>query len=274
MILKAQQQQKQEILDFLNLDQDNNFFLIGDIETYDLHSEIQTTYVKILNNKIQSVILIYNATLLFYDPFFKLEWGEIYQFLIEHKLANINISQAIFDHFQNELENNNVFQIHKQYLAKLNNLTSHSTENVVKATKEDIANIVLSRLKIKEFFEFSSSYENELKLYNASFDSDVLNPFIIKNDKNEVISCAAIMINASNKSIIGGVYTLKEYRNQGLASKVVAAISNWIINNNRVPVLFYHNQHAGKVYKKIGYQEIGILYTITFNWEKLKEQNV
>lgn len=52
-----------------------------------------------------------------------------------------------------------------------------------------------------------------------------------------------IAINAANISIIGGVFTLEgAYRKKGYASQVVGAISNFVIDNNRIPMLFYHNE--------------------------------
>lgn len=66
------------------------------------------------------------------------------------------------------------------------------------------------------------------------------NPFIIKLN-NEVVSCALIAINAANISIIGGVFTLEEHRKKRIClHEVVGAISNFVIDNNRIPMLFYH----------------------------------
>ncbi|MCR8966836.1 GNAT family N-acetyltransferase [Mycoplasma zalophidermidis] len=272
MIIKATEGQKNSILDFLNKDLDNNFFFIGDIENFGLHSKIHSTYVKLSsNNEIVAVLLIFNNTLLFYDPFFKLHWNEIIEMVDKHKLININISEKMYERFMDNF-NNHRFKVHKQYLAKLNSFINLDTSKAKEATKDDVKLIVESRLRIPEFTEFTSDFVNEYNSYLESYESGVSHPFIIKSSSGKVISCATIAINASNKSVIGGVYTLPEFRQLGLASIVVAALSNWILNRGNQPILFYHNPKAGKIYHSLGYEDIGILYTIVVN--DIKEKNV
>ncbi|MBU4691920.1 GNAT family N-acetyltransferase [Mycoplasma sp. ES3225-GEN-MYC] len=272
MIIKATEAQKNIILDFLDKDVDNNFFFIGDIENFGLHSKIHSTYVKLSpDNEIVAVLLIFNNTLLFYDPFSQLHWNEIIEIVNKNKLININISENMYKRFSDNF-NSKRFNVHKQYLARLNSFVNLDTSRAIEATKEDIKLIVESRLKIPEFTEFTSDFVNEYNSYLESYESGVSHPFIIKSSSGKVVSCATIAINASNKSVIGGVYTLPEFRQSGLASIVVAALSNWILSRGNQPILFYHNPEAGKIYHSLGYKDVGILYTIVIN--DIKEKNV
>ncbi|WP_029608785.1 GNAT family N-acetyltransferase [Mycoplasma simbae] len=262
MIQKANLSEVLTIKEFLNLDKDNNFFFIGDIDNFGLHSNIHTTLIKKNNDQIQSVLIIFGTTLLFFDPHKNLTWDEIRSLIIENNLKNINLSDKMFSFWADKFQDSNIYEIHKQYLARLDqkNETVDISE-VIKASKEDLESIVKSRLKIAEFSGFSKDFDYELNIYTNSFDSNVLNPFIIKQN-DEVISCATVAVDAGEVSIIGGVYTLDTHRKQGLASKVVTALSNWLIERQKTPCLFYHNPKAGSVYRKIGFKEVGNLYTI------------
>ncbi|MCT4469484.1 GNAT family N-acetyltransferase [Mycoplasma sp. HS2188] len=264
MIIKAQKKDIKEIKDFLNIDSDKNFFFIGDIDAYGIESKVHKTLIKVEQNKIIAVLLIFNQTLLFFDPYSKLQWEEINEIIVENNLKNINISDTMFDKIAFNLTNKNKYTIHKQMIAKLEHKTNIDTSGVIKAEFVDVPQIVESRMKIKEFGDFTNNHQQELELYIESFKAGISNPFIIK-DNNMVVSCALISINADNKSFIGGVYTLNEYRNQGLGSKVVAKLSNWIIDQGKIPMLFYHNPSAGKIYRSLGFKEIGSLYTVVIN---------
>ncbi|QBF34877.1 GNAT family N-acetyltransferase [Mycoplasmopsis phocirhinis] len=262
MILKATQNDINSVKHFLNLDADKNFFFIGDIDSYGVESTIHKTLIKVEQDEIVAVLLIFNQTLLFFDPYSKLCWSEINEIILQNNLKNINISDDMFKKIEKYVKNENKYVIHQQIMAKLNHKININTDEVSKAELKDIPKIVESRLKIKEFANFANEYDHELKVYTQSFTAGISNPFIIKNENNDVISCALIAINADNKCFIGGVYTLNQYRKQGLASKVVAKLSNWIIEQQKIPMLFYHNPEAGSVYRSLGYEEIGSLYTI------------
>lgn len=266
MIRKAHKDEYNSLMEFLQLDSDNNFFLIGDLETFGIESKIHCYYVYEIANKIAAVLLRFNQTFLYFDPNNKLSWDQIINFASEHKLNNINISEKMFIHNQQHYMSNSSFVIHKQYLAKLTQKTSIDTSGVVKAQREDIENIVKSRLTIAEFKDFFNTFDKELQLYLEAYDAGVSNPFIIKDKNNTVLSCATVQINVTDRAFIGGVYTIDSHRKQGLASKTVAALANWIIEQNKTPMLFYHNEKAGRIYQNLGFKNIGILYTIVINY--------
>ncbi|BAW18575.1 N-acetyltransferase [Mycoplasmopsis bovigenitalium] len=261
MLRKANELETKKIIEFLNQDSENNFFLIGDIEAFGLHSNIHTTFIFELESKIKYVILIYNQTLLYFDPYYLIDEKIINYFIEKEGVKNINISSKMFENLSVFFNQKNRFDVHKQIISKLEQKIIQDKNIATKAQSQDIELIVKSRMKIDEFKDFRNDYEKELKLYKQAFDSNVSNPFIIKIN-NEVVSCALIAINAANISIIGGVFTLEEHRKKGYASQVVSAVSNFVIENNRIPMLFYHNQKAGKIYEELGYKPIGHLYTI------------
>ena len=111
---------------------------------------------------------------------------------------------------------------------------------------------------------FGSSYEEELNWSNSDFqnsltNSDVFGAFI----NNSLVSCAGFYILNSAKTkhrgIIWGMYTLPEYRGQGIGSTIIQTI----INHAKSQVTQLHltcvtsNLGAMALYQKQGFKIYG-----------------
>ena len=57
--------------------------------------------------------------------------------------------------------------------------------------------------------------------------------------------------------MIVGVGTHPNYRNQGYATKCIVKICKELLDEQKIPCLFYDNEEAAKIYKKLGFQELG-----------------
>lgn len=79
----------------------------------------------------------------------------------------------------------------------------------------------------------------------------------IKDGKPRILSCALLNVEGSDAALIGGVYTLPFARGRGLASCCTSALCEELLRDNKLPVLFYENQIAGRVYRSLGFEEIG-----------------
>ncbi|WP_029513506.1 GNAT family N-acetyltransferase [Mycoplasmopsis primatum] len=271
-LTKVKTSDKEQILSFLNNDKLMNFFFIGNIQNYGLDADFMPILVHKNSEKaIDCVILIYYTTLLIYDPFCLIKTDQLLNLIKKYNITTINISNNIFRNYQLYFEGNpNIFTIHKQELAYCNkHIDGYDISQVVKANENDIENIVNSRMQIKEFADLISHYKDELENYKKAYKTGVSSPFIIKKN-NKVIANALMAIQTDDVAIIGGVFCLDEFRNQGFATKTVVALTNYIIDDlNKKAMLFYHNEAAGRLYQKIGFQACGNLYTISINKENI-----
>ncbi|EQI88936.1 acetyltransferase family protein [Clostridioides difficile P2] len=57
--------------------------------------------------------------------------------------------------------------------------------------------------------------------------------------------------------MIIGVGTHPKYRAKGLATKCLIKLCSELLRENKIPCLFYDNEEAGKIYKKLGFENIG-----------------
>ena len=72
-----------------------------------------------------------------------------------------------------------------------------------------------------------------------------------------IASCALLNVEGRDAGLIGGVYTLPEVRGKGYAAACTAALSLDVQRDGKLPCLFYENPVAGRVYRRLGFEEVG-----------------
>lgn len=70
-----------------------------------------------------------------------------------------------------------------------------------------------------------------------------------------IVACALLNIEGGAAGLIGGVYTLPAARGRGFASACTAALSLDLQRDGKTPCLFYENPVAGRVYRRLGFEE-------------------
>jgi len=94
------------------------------------------------------------------------------------------------------------------------------------------------------------------------------NLFLWCDQNGRFVSMAANNRESKNGATISWVYTPSEYRNQGYGSKVVASLSQHLMDNGKELCNLFTdllNPTSNSIYQKIGYQMIG--ETIHFNFD-------
>jgi predicted GNAT family acetyltransferase len=79
----------------------------------------------------------------------------------------------------------------------------------------------------------------------------------------ELVASAATAAENPRTAMIVGVFTVQGYRGRGLASALTALLTAELLAEGRLPVLFYENPVAARVYRRMGYaprDEYSLLY--------------
>jgi len=79
----------------------------------------------------------------------------------------------------------------------------------------------------------------------------------IGSQPSEIVSCALLNMESAGAGLIGGVFTSPTARGKGYAAACTAALSLDLQDSGKLPCLYYENPVAGRVYHRLGYQEIG-----------------
>ena len=124
---------------------------------------------------------------------------------------------------------------------------------VKKAAISNIDDILHVRGQISEFSQPPDAREKLLKV----LESNSGRTFYIEEDR-KMVSIASTTAENSISAMIVGVATLEQYRGRGYASLLVSAIAVELLSEGKALCLFYDNPAAGKIYKRLGFKDIGM----------------
>lgn len=80
----------------------------------------------------------------------------------------------------------------------------------------------------------------------------------------QIVSAAGVAARTPQAAMIGAVYTPPAYRRKGYATALVRALSVRLLDEGVTPCLFYHNPEAGRIYRRLGYEEHGPWMMVKF----------
>jgi GNAT superfamily N-acetyltransferase len=83
----------------------------------------------------------------------------------------------------------------------------------------------------------------------------------------QAVAGASTSAETREAAMVGGVWTAPAWRNRGLSTAVVGALSGELLHEGRTPYLFYrvNNAAAARVYAQLGYHPIGRWMVVNFD---------
>ena len=82
-------------------------------------------------------------------------------------------------------------------------------------------------------------------------------------ENGNAVSCAGVFFKGNTAALIGGVCTHSNYRKKGLASRIVAKLSEILRQENLLPLITCKSEAGRKVYLALGFTFAGQRITIT-----------
>jgi len=243
-------------MDFVSEKPAENLFIIGDIEGYGFHSNIQTLWGDINEaGNLRGVLLKYDKNFILYAP------GDF----DAKGLANIINKDTSYTYISGIEEMVSKLSPHLKlkskdprvlYYAKCETSESLNVipSNIVleKAQPNDAKAIIAQMKAIPEFAEGNYSVEHK----RNSLEKGVARAYYIKED-GVIISSASSTAENSQSAMIVGVGTLPEHQKKGLASYCMSKLCGELLAEGKMLCLFYDNPAAGSIYKRIGFVDIG-----------------
>lgn len=246
MITKCTKQHYKVLMDYLNQDKVSNLFIIGDIDNYGFNSDFQHIYIDEEDDKIVTVYLIYHDSLVI-SSFDKEVDNAFIDYLInEYDIKIISGLKGVID--QIEIEDK---QQEDCYFAKMITPNDMVDTSMVRYAKYDQLPLIAKTHKI-----VFNNDRDELPSLQSAFSSKSGRQAAIFID-NQAVSVASSTAECDGLAMIVGVGTLPEYRNHQYASMCITKLSNDLLAEGKTPCLFYSNPSAGRIYKALGYQDIG-----------------
>lgn len=255
VIKKMTKNDHERVLAFLSEEPSINLFIIGDLEVFGYDSEFQEIWAELDDqNEISAVLLRFYQSFI---PYAKEEF-DVSSFVSIMK----DYPQPIYLSGKTELvEKFEVFtelNLGKKQVTLfaecLTDLHLGSNQHEIKkASLNDVDRIIELRSGIEEFTLRSDARE----ILVQSMKTNTSRTYYLE-ENGIMTACVSTTAESSLSAMIVGVCTRKEFRRQGLATAIMQRLFKDVLAENKVLCLFYDNPDAGRIYKRLGFNDIGM----------------
>jgi len=252
MIVKLKEKHREEIMEFLLREQDYNLFIIGDVENFGFDTDFQDIWGNFEGGRMTSVLLRYYGFFIYYSPHDEdvSEYVEIIRNCdkFEFFSGKVECVERFIPHISFN-------KVRKLYLARLNAdifRVKYKQNEVRIATPDDVDGIYELQSKIEEFGDMSGTRERiEQTIVTQS------GRIVVFVKQGAIVSSAASTAETSGSAILVAVMTDPQHRGKGLATGCIEKICHELLMEKKSVYIFYDNPSAGKIYKKVGFEDIG-----------------
>ncbi|PLS17915.1 GNAT family N-acetyltransferase [Bacillus sp. M6-12] len=255
MIRKLSKEDNEMVMAFLSEEPSINLFIIGDIEAFGYESDFQELWAQFSEeDEITAVLLkFYNS----FIPYAKGDFdAEGFADIIRSygDTAALSGKKEIVERFE-KLEGLKLGKKQVTYFAECRTAQNLGTDklDVKKADISDIDRIVAIRETIAEFPPRADARDMILKAMETNTGR---NYYIEENGR--MIATASTTAENSISAMIVGVCSRAEYRKKGLATAVTQKLARDVLAEGKTLCLFYDNPAAGRIYKRLGFEDIGM----------------
>ena len=248
MIIKLDEYYHNQIIEYLSKEEDFNLFVIGDIERYGYDNQFFNIWAYMDENGNIGGVLIQYFDLLTLYSYDNCNLTCFINHINRLQFSNINGKIDTLKYIEPYINYNKKRIVNFCVLKNIDYLREHEIDSNVK------------KIRFGKVGRILSLYEDINEFQNPTIQSIKENlrtgrGYYIEKDR-KVVSMAKSTAESSTHAMIVGVGTHPMYRNKGYATKCIVKLCNNLINEKKKPCLFYDNEEAGKIYKKLGFKEV------------------
>jgi len=249
MIYKCDENQREELLNFLYQEPSVNLLAIGDIETYGFeHFDLDVWAYVDSKDEIIGVLVRYKDNIM---PIHGKVFEGLDTFLPLIQSLNplyISGSEEVITQYEEEFEQ---YEKEETYLSECNELKIDAPliQQVVPLEKEDIA-VYLDCLK-----EIGMKKQQTMEEITDDLECDLNTIQVIKDETGKIISTGRIVVETKLSAMIMAVGTIESYREKGYATAIVAALVNYCTAKKKTACLVYSDPDIGRLYQHLGFED-------------------
>lgn len=261
MVQLLTQADKENALKLLYQNAVLNCYIIGDIENSGFDNPIITFYGEYDEEKLESILMIYDRYGFFYQNKDTLN-PEYIDIINRHKVDYVSgdneLINMIYQYYPNKKKR-------ESKLASLlkSDIISNDPEICIISSDEEFEELYHLLVKFEEFNVKDSSL-SEFIAEKKGLD-EFGQTYAIYRDEI-MIATASVISETSDFGVINGVATHQDYRKQGLANRLIdQIISDYINGKKKGLILYYDNPEASRIYFQKGFKEVGTWSSITMS---------
>jgi uncharacterized protein len=254
IIRKLTRNDHDQVLSFLSEEPSINLFIIGDLEVFGYDYDFQDIWAE-FNDQGEIIAVL----LRFYQSFIPYAKGE---FNVAKCVSIINsFPKPAFLSGKTDIvkkfEAFKELQLGKKQDTFFAECTSteflgETNLDVKKASNDHIGQIMSLRRSIDEF----TIGDNAEEMLRTSMESNTARTYYTEED-GIMTSCVSTTAENSMSAMIVGVCTRKNFRRKGLATSIMKKLFKDVLDDGKILCLFYDNPEAGRIYKRLGFKDIG-----------------
>ncbi|MBJ7960800.1 GNAT family N-acetyltransferase [Bacillus cereus group sp. N28] len=256
MLKKLTQNDHEQVLSFLKEEAAMNLFIIGDIEAFGYDTAFQELWGTFKENgTLKSILLRFHDAFI---PYSKEDFvtSDYEALLSVYKPLKLSGKSTIVERFETA-PSIQLGAKNEMYFCEClddNNLPSTPVQETIKhATLDDVERIMKLRSNIAEF---PTANESE-KILRQALETNTGRTYYIEKG-GAIIASASTSAENSLSAMIVGVCTHPNYRGNGYASLILQKMIQDFTKEGRTLCLFYNNPAAGRIYKRLGFKDIGM----------------
>ncbi|MEH7177738.1 GNAT family N-acetyltransferase [Neobacillus vireti] len=254
MIRKMTKNDHNHIMGFLSGEPSINLFIIGDLEVFGYDPDFQDIWAQFnKQGEIKAVLLRFYQSFIPYakDEFDVDSFVSIITSFPQPRL--LSGKTEIVEKFEPYKE----LQLGKKqetFFAECKNIEYLEKTNIEikKADIVDVDQILSLRKSIDEF----QIRDDAQEILLTSMQSNTSRSYFTE-ENGTMTACVSTTAENSFSAMIVGVCTRKEYRRKGLATAIMHKLFRDVLNEGKLLCLFYDNPEAGRIYKRLGFKDIG-----------------
>lgn len=256
MLRKLTERDRERVMEFILPEPSFNAFFIGDVENFGFDFDFQEIWADLdSEGHIRTLMLRFYTNNVVYTKNKETLNGKVVPSFLKRIPGKWVLSGK--EWIVDELSNSVAFErIDRQYLAELTSGEFLEPTNldvsVERANEYQFRQVVKLHRGIEEFSRFGDN--TEAVEYNHK--SGTGRTIVVEID-NHVVSCASSAAESSQTAVIIGVATASEYRGRGYATACVAGLCKELLREGKTVCLFYDNPAAARIYKRLGFRDIG-----------------
>ncbi len=256
MIRKLVEADRKQLLEFVCKKPAENLFIIGDVEAFGFGNEFQTIWGQFNDSEeLVAVLLKYETN---YIPYAEGQY-DIYGFA---EIINSDPNMRELSGLKEVVEKLEPLIPKKKrsgnsfYYAKCQRLLEiKSDEKIVKVEKLSLDELEENVDLLKGVPEFQTS-NITVESKKRTIQNGTGRTYFIRVN-GEMATTASSTAENSTSAMIIAVATKEKFKRQGLATDCMIKLCKDLLAEGKELCLFYDNPAAGKIYKRLGFEDIG-----------------
>lgn len=231
---------------YLDVNPALNLFFIGDIENNGFDSDFQQVYVEEDEQGFHAVYLVYRKNLCIMSNENHVRQDLVDQLIRDCRIQAVNGCRELMEQLSLPEYTRRDDCLFARMAVPNEMVDTSRVERLLPQDAEEIVKIE------EEAFHMPGSADG----IRHSMKNGSGRVYGVR-ENGAIAAVAESTAECRNLAMVVGVCTRPQHRRQGYASACITRLSNDLLKEGKTPCLFYDNPDAARIYKALGYEDIG-----------------